>query len=358
MRITGVKAHLLTYTLKEPFEMRFALGKRTVLKRDAMLIEVGTDEGITGWGSGDPGDMGNRSWTPATVAAQIGEGIGAVLEGENPLAIDALWNKVRSESGLDAVQLTQLFGGVDMALWDIAGKAANRPVCDILGRRRNRIRAYASAGMYMPPSGYVAEARELAAAGFTAYKMRTATSPADDVEAAAAVRDALPGMALLVDAHSWWRAAPDIYTRDVIFGLARELDDLGLHWLEDPLDYRDTESYVDLTGSTRMRIGTGENEQGSGRSCSARRPEGVRYGHRRRAPARRHHELHRGCASCECRRARVRGAQLLRRDQPGRQCPHHHVGCKPGIVRAPHLRVRDLDRHVRQRARDVPDRSR
>ena len=262
MRITGVKAHLLTYTLKEPFEMRFALGKRTVLKRDAMLIEVGTDEGITGWGSGDPGDMGNRSWTPATVAAQIGEGIGAVLEGENPLAIDALWNKVRSESGLDAVQLTQLFGGVDMALWDIAGKAANRPVCDILGRRRNRIRAYASAGMYMPPSGYVAEARELAAAGFTAYKMRTAMSPADDVEAAAAVRDALPGMALLVDAHSWWRAAPDIYTRDVIFGLARELDDLGLHWLEDPLDYRDTESYVDLTGSTRMRIGTGENEQG------------------------------------------------------------------------------------------------
>ena len=262
MRITGVKAHLLTCTLQEPFEMRFALGKRTVFKRDAMIVEVGTDEGITGWGSGDPGDMGNRSWTPSTVAGQISDGIGAILEGEDPLAIDELWNKVRAESGLDRVRLTQLFGGVDIALWDIAGKVANRSVCDLLGRRRDRIRAYASAGMYMPAGGYVAEASELAAAGFTAYKMRTAASPAEDIEAAAAVRDALPDMALLVDAHSWWRAAPDVYTREVIFGLARELDDLGLHWLEDPLDYRDTESYVALARRSRMRIGTGENEQG------------------------------------------------------------------------------------------------
>ena len=262
MRITGVKAHLLTYTLDEPFEMRFALGKRTVFKRDAMLVEVRTDEGITGWGSGDPGDMGNRSRTPSAVAGQISDGIGATLEGEDPLAIDELWNKARAESGLDGAELTQLFGGVDIALWDIAGKAANRPVCDLLGRRRDRIRAYASAGMYMPPGGYVAEASELASAGFTAYKMRTATSPTEDVEAVTAVRSALPDMALLVDAHSWWRAAPVVYTREVIFGLARELDELGLHWLEDPFDYRDTESYVDLTSRSRMRIGTGENEQG------------------------------------------------------------------------------------------------
>ena len=262
MRITGVKAHLLTYTLDEPFEMRFALGKRTVFKRDAMLVEVRTDEGITGWGSGDPGDMGNRSRTPSAVAGQIGDGIGATLEGEDPLAIDELWNKARTRSGLDGAELTQLFGGVDIALWDIAGKAAGRPLCDLLGRRRDRIRAYASAGMYMPPSGYVAEASELVSAGFTAYKMRTATSPAEDVEAVTAVRSALPDMALLVDAHSWWRAAPVVYTREVIFGLARELDELGLHWLEDPFDYRDTESYVELTNRSRMRIGTGENEQG------------------------------------------------------------------------------------------------
>ena len=66
MRITGVKAHLLTYELEKPFEMQYALGKRRVLKRDALVIEVTTDEGITGWGSGDPGDMGNRAWTPST----------------------------------------------------------------------------------------------------------------------------------------------------------------------------------------------------------------------------------------------------------------------------------------------------
>ena len=262
MRITGVTAHLLTYELREPFEMRFALGKRTVLKRDAMLVEVETDEGVTGWGSGDPGDMGNRDWTPSTVADRITRDFGAILQGENPLAIDDAWSKVRAESGLDGVALTQLFGGVDIALWDIAGKASGRPVCDLLGRRRDSLGAYASAGMYMPADGYVSEARELADAGFTAYKMRTATSPAADIEAAAAVRDALPDVALLVDAHSWWRAAPDIYTRDVILRLANELDGLGLHWLEDPLDYRDTDAYVDLTRRTRMRIGTGENEQG------------------------------------------------------------------------------------------------
>ncbi len=261
MRITGVKAHLLTYELEKPFEMQYALGKRRVLKRDALVIEVTTDEGITGWGSGDPGDMGNRAWTPSTVAALIGGRIGKILDGEDPLAIDFIWKKAIAESGLGNVELTQIFGGVDIALWDIAGKAAGRPLCDLLGRRRDRVRAYASAGMYMPAEGYVKEARELAAAGFTAYKMRPAASPAEDLVAVRAVREALPEMALLVDAHSWWRAAPDVYTRDVVFGLARELDDLELHWLEDPLDYRDRNSYSELSRLLRMRVGTGENEQ-------------------------------------------------------------------------------------------------
>lgn len=262
MRITGIKAHLLTHELDEPFEMLFTHGKRTVFKRDAMIIEVRTDEGVTGWGSGDPGDMGNRKWSPSNVAKQIEGHISKTLEGEDPLAIDKIWRKTRSECGLGKVEQTQFLSGIDIALWDIAGKAENRPVCDILGRRREKIRAYASAGMFMPADGYVAEASELAAAGFTAYKMRPAMSPIEDFEAAAAVREALPDVALLLDSHSWWRATPDIYTRDVIFRLAQELDALGLYWLEDPLDYRDIDSYVALTSKLNMRVGTGENEQG------------------------------------------------------------------------------------------------
>ncbi|MBM3740679.1 MAG: mandelate racemase/muconate lactonizing enzyme family protein [Acidobacteria bacterium] len=261
MRISKVKAHLLTYQLRRPFVMQFVLGKRTVHRRHAMLIEVNTDEGITGWGSGDPGEMGNRNWKPSDFAALINRKVSAVLQGESPLDRDHIWTKMAAESGLKGAALTQCFGGVDIALWDIAGKVANRPICDLIGRRRQSVRAYASAGMYMPADGYVAEAREMAGAGFTAYKMRPGVSPAADMAAVEAVRSAEPDLALLVDSHTWWRAAPDIYTRSVIFDLAKSMDGLSIHWLEDPLDYRDMASYVELTALMENRVSTGENEQ-------------------------------------------------------------------------------------------------
>ena len=238
MRITAVRAHLLTYVLEEPLRMPFVLGWRTVVKRDALIIEVATDEGLTGWGSSDPGEMGNRDWRPSDTARLIEDRIGATLLGLDPAAREALWQKAAAASGVAEPQLTQAFGGIDMALWDIAGKRAGKPVCELLGRRRERVRAYASAGMYQPAEGYLAEAQELAAAGFTAYKMRPAAGPEEDLATIRALRHALPDLELLVDAHSWWRAAPDIYTEQRIFELARALDALGLYWLEDPLDYR------------------------------------------------------------------------------------------------------------------------
>lgn len=262
MRITNVKAHLLTYQLKEPFEMQFVLGKRTVLKRDAMLIEVTTDEGIVGWGSGDPGDMGNRDWRPRDAASLIDHKINDVVRGEDPLKIDMIWRKVAAESGLKGAKLTQVFGAVDIALWDIVGKAAGKPICELIQRRRDKVPAYASAGMYMPPEGYVAEAQELASAGFTGYKMRPGISPDVDMQTVEAIRSELPDLALLIDAHTWWRTAPEIYTRDVVFDLARRMDRLGVYWIEDPIHYNDMASYIELAKIIETRISTGESEQG------------------------------------------------------------------------------------------------
>ena len=119
------------------------------------------------------------------------------------------------------------------------GKIIGKPICEILGRKRQYIDFYASAGMYQSIDNYINEANELYNAGFRAYKMRPGTSPSKDIDIIKTIVEEFNDLKVLVDAHTWWRAAPKIYTNSTIFELVRELDKLGLYWIEDPLHYED-----------------------------------------------------------------------------------------------------------------------
>src|SRR5262245_21314498 len=174
MKIESVRSYLLSYPLPEPIRLPFYGGERTILKRDAMLIRVVADSGLAGYAPG-PGSE------PAQKA--IERVVGPFLTGRVLADPDALRVLFFDGPGANP-ELAKIYCCVEIALYDLVGKSLGVPVSELLGgRQRDRIRLYGSAGMYMSPEGYAAEAVAVRALGFKAYKMRTAMGPESDVEA-------------------------------------------------------------------------------------------------------------------------------------------------------------------------------
>ena len=162
MKIDSVRSYLLSYPFAEPIRLPFFGGERTLVKRDAMFIRVATDAGLVGYAPGP----GSRSAQQA-----IEETIAPFLEGRTLADPDALRIQFLKGPGADPA-LAKIYCAAEIALYDLMGKARGVPVSELLGGRvRDRIRLYGSAGMYMSPEAYAAEASAIAGLGFRAYKM-------------------------------------------------------------------------------------------------------------------------------------------------------------------------------------------
>jgi L-alanine-DL-glutamate epimerase-like enolase superfamily enzyme len=254
MRITKVEAFLMSYPLPEAIRLPFHGGERTILKRDAMLVRVTTDTGLTGWGPG-PGSV--------KVHQAICDSIGPFLEGRVLMDPDALRVQYSAGPG-DTDDLRKAYCVVEVALYDLLGKSLGLPISELLGGRvRDRIRLYGSAGMYQSPVGYAEEAARIAGLGFRAYKMRPGIGPEQDLEAVRLMRKATgAGFDLMVDAHSWWRMGDKSYSKQTVHQLAEEIGKYDAAWLEEPLPPLDHEAYRELHEKDYVPLATGEHESG------------------------------------------------------------------------------------------------
>ena len=130
MRITDV----------EPIVLRLAEVDTTRADgtQDAFLVRIHTDEGIVGMGEADTSPYLARTIVEMPSSHSIARGLKEVLVGEDPLQIDRLWQLMfhASDHYGRAGAALHTISAIDIALWDIAGKAAGRPVCDVLGGRR------------------------------------------------------------------------------------------------------------------------------------------------------------------------------------------------------------------------------
>jgi L-alanine-DL-glutamate epimerase-like enolase superfamily enzyme len=246
MKIRKVEAFLLTCGFDPPIVLPFYGGERTILKRDAMLIKVTADNGLVGYA---PGPAHERA------AAEIAGPVAEFLGGRDPRD----WRELRFPGSIESIKT---YHAVEVALIDLAAKFEGATMSDLLGgRKRDRIRCYGSAGMYMPPQGYAEEAAAVRAMGFAAYKMRPAAGPEQDLETVRAMRAATgPDFGLMLDAHAWWRMGDRSYTPATIEALAREMALCGLVWLEEPLPPSDHAAYRDLRGKKIVPIAAGEHE--------------------------------------------------------------------------------------------------
>jgi L-alanine-DL-glutamate epimerase-like enolase superfamily enzyme len=247
VKINDIEPLLMSCPLREPLKLPFWNGERTILKRDAMLIRVKTNLGLTGYA---PGPAHERA------AKEIHDVIRPFLLGRDPCK----WKSFRFEGGRE---VTKTYRAVEIALMDLAAQDADAPLSEMIGgRKRDRIKLYGSAGMYMPPEKYAEEAAAIQGLGFPAYKMRPALGPDEDLRAVGLMRQATgPDFGLMIDAHSWWRMGDRSYSLDTVARLACELALFQPVWLEEPLPPDDHDAYRELKPRSPIPIATGEHEQ-------------------------------------------------------------------------------------------------
>lgn len=251
MKITDIKAIPISFRVPQGNAVVLGIGATT--KRDAIVVRVRTSEGLVGYGEAHPG----RS--PGAVVSLIHNTIAPLLIGMNATDCVGAWQRVHrmqlSSHGMGAGACLAL-SGVDMALWDIRGKAANMPLYELLGGSRRSIPAYAGgiALGFQPVNALVEEAREYVGRGYKALKLRIGDSAARDIERIRAVRAALgPDIDILTDANTAYTIAD---VRKVLPVLA----EVQAGWLEEPFACQDFASYREArTISSLVPIAAGEN---------------------------------------------------------------------------------------------------
>lgn len=229
--------------------------------QDDLLIRIETDEGIYGWGEVDSSPEVARAVVEAPRSHGIAHGLRQVLIGRDPFDVEQLWHEMYRATiyyGREAVVIHAM-SGVDIALWDILGKATGKPVHKLLGGSyRSRARAYAS--VLMPETAAEAErmARDYVAQGFTAMKFGWGPLGQDegrDVELIAAARSGAGDARLMIDIGQR-------YTVKQAIRIAERVEPYKLHWMEEPLPPDDFDGYCRLTGAVRLAIAAGEAESG------------------------------------------------------------------------------------------------
>lgn len=245
MKITDIKTIPMMIPLKET-EPKSAYPKRRSIH---ILVEVSTDEGITGYGESIP-------FTYGAVDGYIEQQLKPILIGENPMQIERLWDKAYHLSFGHGIKGTTIhaLSAVEIALWDIIGKTRKLPVYEMIGGLcKPKIKAYASLMEYKKPEEVAKISQRWVEEGYQAVKIHQGKH--DGVACTKAVRDAVgDGVEIMLDVNGAW-------TPQDALKAVRQLERYDLTWLEEPVwPVDDYDSLAWLRTKTDIPIAGGENE--------------------------------------------------------------------------------------------------
>jgi L-alanine-DL-glutamate epimerase-like enolase superfamily enzyme len=228
--------------------------------QDALIVKVSTDAGITGIGEVDSSPLAVKGAIEGPFSHSTTTGLRNVVLGEDPFETEYLWHKMYRAniySGRRGIAIHAM-SGIDMALWDIKGKALGLPVWKLLGGGfHKRLRCYASSLFGGTPQETHDMALRFRDRGLRAVKFGWGPIGRDakvDVEFVQQARKGLgDDVDLLIDAGLAWDARTAILR-------ARAFEDFNIFWLEEPLQPDDYDGYRKLSESTHLRIAAGEEE--------------------------------------------------------------------------------------------------
>ncbi|MCL6613010.1 MAG: mandelate racemase/muconate lactonizing enzyme family protein [Firmicutes bacterium] len=253
MKIVDCKLYFLTYEYTEKERWHWSGG--TANGCSTCLVQVITDEGITGLG-----EIGGGTHAPKVTAALV-EYLAEIIRDQDPTNIESLWNKMYKAAiviGRRGI-VVACIGAIEIALWDIFGKATNQPVYKLLGGKvHDRLKVYASKGVdaNRPLSE---EAEEVLSQGFSAYKVRIGyPSLAQNVKIISEIRERIGDrLDLMADAGQGY--VPKPWSVPEAVKIAKELEQYNLFWLEEPCLTDNLLAYSTIREQTTIPIAGGEN---------------------------------------------------------------------------------------------------
>ena len=254
MKIKEIKSHILQYDLKE----ELGYSQQYYQKRTAHLVEIRTDEGLVGWG---------ECFGPGNVAIAnkciIEKVIQPIILELDPMDREVIWQNVYNllrDHGQKGMPI-QALSGIDIALWDIAGKVTNMSISRLIGGRfRESIPVYGY-GMMLRREDvdsladrFYEEAHSIKSMGFVATKMKVGLGPEKDIRLAKAVRKGIgDGFPFMVDANHCYTSSDALY-------VGRALEEMNAFWFEEPVPPEDLEGYLELKSVLNIKIAGGEAE--------------------------------------------------------------------------------------------------
>ena len=254
MKIKEIKSHILQYDLKE----ELGYSQQYYQKRTAHLVEIRTDEGLVGWG---------ECFGPGNVAIAnkciIEKVIQPMILELDPMDREVIWQNVYNllrDHGQKGMPI-QALSGIDIALWDIAGKVTNMSISRLIGGRfRESIPVYGY-GMMLRREDvdsladrFYEEAQSIKSMGFVATKMKVGLGPEKDIRLAEAVRKGIgDGFPFMVDANHCYTSSDALY-------VGRALEEMNAFWFEEPVPPEDLEGYLELKSVLDIKIAGGEAE--------------------------------------------------------------------------------------------------
>ena len=245
----------------EAIELRLPkIVERSSGAQDTLLVRIKTDSGIEGIGEVDSSPQVAQAIINAPVSHTLVRGLREVLIGADPLETEVLWHRMYQATifiGRHAAVIHTM-AGIDLALWDIKGKALNQPVYKLLGGGfHTKIRAYASILFGWTPQETEAIGKRWVDEGFTAVKFGWEPLGQDEQTDIALIKSARRGVGddamLMIDAGCTWDARTAMRRE-------RQFRDASITWLEEPLHQDDIDGYRRLCSASETPIAAGEGE--------------------------------------------------------------------------------------------------
>ena len=248
MKIVSVKTHCLQIPVDPPIQF----ATRTVPKREFIVTEITTDEGIVGTSTVPIGD-------PVSIAAFVNRKLAPLVIGEDPFATQTLWHKMHHEVYRDRKgSAIRAVSAVDIALWDIKGKALDMPLFRLLGGGSNRVHCYASGGYHhegKDVQGLADEMQLYVDHGYDAMKMKIgAVSFKEDEARVRAARETIgPDRLLLIDANNG-------YETHEAMKVGAMLQEYDCYFFEEPVKPNNLVGTKRLADALLIPIAAGELE--------------------------------------------------------------------------------------------------
>jgi D-galactarolactone cycloisomerase len=273
MKILDVRTIPLSYRCEKPYMS--AAGAQVA--RQTLLVEIETDTGLMGFG-----EAGSAGGPLASTQVVVEQELKPLLLGEDPLLIEYLWQKMfqrTRQHGRRGI-IMHAISGIDIALWDLAGKTAHLPLYRLLGAYRDKVEAYASGGFYQEGkdlAALVEEAGSYVSQGYRAMKMKIGRNPStqthlremlamhdqcvvsleEDLARVEAVRRVLGRETkLMVDINCAWSPALAIQ-------MGRAMEPQNLYWIEEPVATDDIKGSAEVARALGTPIAGYETEVGA-----------------------------------------------------------------------------------------------